>query len=406
MKIGIDQIGLFTPGQYVDLVEVAQARGVDPNKFTIGIGQDRQSVPGLTQDAVTMAANAALDFLTAEERDQVELIILGTESGVDNSKAGALYVQHLLGLNQWSRAFEIKEACYGATAGLQMAADFVAAHPDKKALVFGSDIARYGLATGGEVTQGAGAVAMLISANPRILALNNDSVYRSQSIQDFWRPVYSDIAFARGHYSTNQYIDFFQKVWAKYREETGHTLDDFKALCFHLPYTKQGLKALRKILPETNVDHQQSLLHYYDESIQYTRQIGNIYTGSLYLGLLSLLETSTSLAAGDTIGLFSYGSGAEGEFYSAELQPGFEEQLHGETHQQMLANRRQLSVPEYEKVFSEELPTDGSAYKADTSNEKARFYLAGIKNHERQYRDHLRGNEDAGAESAPDEPIA
>lgn len=43
-------------------------------------------------------------------------------------------------------------------------------HPDKKALVIGSDVARYGLNTPGEPTQGGGAVAMLISADPKVLA--------------------------------------------------------------------------------------------------------------------------------------------------------------------------------------------------------------------------------------------
>ena len=46
----------------------------------------------------------------------------------------------------------------------------------------------------------------------------------------------------------------------------------------------------------------------YEESIVYSRRTGNLYTGSLYLGLISLLENSSSLQANDRIGLFSYGS--------------------------------------------------------------------------------------------------
>ncbi len=90
-----------------------------------------------------------------------------------------------------------------------LARDYVAAHQQRTALVIASDIARYGLATPGEVTQGAGAIAMLVTAAPRLLALADDSAYRSQSIMDFWRPVYTDTALARGKYSTEQYLKFF-----------------------------------------------------------------------------------------------------------------------------------------------------------------------------------------------------
>ena len=50
--------------------------------------------------------------------------------------------------------------------------------------------------------------------------------------------------------------------------------------------------------------------------------MGNIYTGSLYLSLISLLETH-KLSAGDNIGLFSYGSGSVGEFFSGKLVEGY-----------------------------------------------------------------------------------
>lgn len=383
MSIGIDRIGMATPAFYVDLIELAQARGDEPDKYTIGIGQDQQAVAPSSQDIVTMGADAAASILNAD--DHIGLIALGTESGIDASKAGALYIQKLLNLSPWARAVEIKEACYGGTAALMMARDFVAAHPDQQALVIASDIARYGLATGGEVTQGAGAVAMIVSQDPHILAINDDSIYRSDSIMDFWRPVYQDTALAKGKYSTAQYLDFFQQVWDRYKATTGKTLNDFKALCFHLPYTKMGLKALRLALPEGDDAKQADLLAHFDRSIQYSRRVGNLYTGSLYLGLLSLLDLDTSLKAGDTLGLFSYGSGAVGEFFSATLVEGYEKYLHAAQHAQLLDGRKQLSVPEYEAVFNDKVPYAAGDYQADPKYYAGRFVLTGVKDQERQY---------------------
>ncbi|WP_390408975.1 hydroxymethylglutaryl-CoA synthase [Lacticaseibacillus jixiensis] len=383
MKIGIDQMSLATPAFYLDLIELAKARGDEPDKYTIGIGQDQQAVAPSSQDIVTMAASAAKPLLA--EAGDLGMVVVGTESGIDSSKAASLYVQQLLQLSPWVRAFEIKEACYGGTAALMMARDFVAAHPDKTALVIASDIARYGLATGGEVTQGAGAVAMLVKAEPRLLALNDDSVYRSESIMDFWRPVYTDQALAKGKYSTEQYLSFFTKVWAQYKAQTKHAITDFAALCFHLPYTKMGLKALRLALPEADEAQQASLKTRFDHSIQYTRRIGNLYTGSLYLGLLSLLEGDASLQAGDRIGLFSYGSGAVGEFFSGTLQPGFGDMLHGQEHVAMLDARKRLSVAEYEQVFSDKVPYAADDYQANPKYFAGDFLLTGVKDQERQY---------------------
>ena len=46
---------------------------------------------------------------------------------------------------------------------------------------------------------------------------------------------------------------------------------------------------------------------YWEDAVDYNCYVGNIYTGSLYLSLISLLE-NRDLQAGETIGLFSYGS--------------------------------------------------------------------------------------------------
>ena len=73
-----------------------------------------------------------------------------------------------------------------------MAKEYVKNHPERKVLVIASDIARYSLASGGEVTQGVGAVAMMITQNPRILSIEDDSVFLTEDIYDFWRPDYSN----------------------------------------------------------------------------------------------------------------------------------------------------------------------------------------------------------------------
>ncbi|WP_100011505.1 hydroxymethylglutaryl-CoA synthase [Lentibacillus sediminis] len=385
MQIGIDKIGFFAPHLYLDMNKLAEARNIEPEKFTIGIGQEKMAVPPITQDTVTLAANAALNILDEEDKQRIDFVIFGTESGVDHSKSAGVYVHRLLGLNPDARAIEVKQACYGATAGIQMAKGHIALNPDSRVLVLGSDIARYGLETGGEATQGAGAVAMVISADPKILAIEEHHAYRTNDIMDFWRPIYSDKAFVDGKFSNEQYMAFFENIWNQYKEKSGLTLGDFEAICYHLPYTKIGLKALRTILTEADEDKQERLQTNYKASSQYNRNVGNIYTGSLYLSLLSLIEQKKDLPAGARIGLFSYGSGAVGEFFSGVLQPGFQEHLHVQQHEELFASRKEISVAEYEEIFQNTLPADGSDIELNTQDDPAAICLSGVKDHMRQY---------------------
>ncbi|GAA0594910.1 hydroxymethylglutaryl-CoA synthase [Virgibacillus siamensis] len=385
MNIGIDKIGFYTPHLYVDMNELAVSRDIDPGKFTIGIGQEKMAVPPVTQDSVTLAANAALEILDDADKEQIDFVIFGTETGVDSSKSAAVYVHELLGINPNARAIEVKQACYGATAAIQMAKGHIALNPESKVLVLGSDIARYGLNSSGEATQGAGAVALTISANPGILALEEKSAYMTADVMDFWRPVYSDKAFVDGKLSNEQYIEFFAKVWKQYKDKSGFDLKDFEAITFHLPYTKMGKKALKPVLADAPENVQERLKANYQVSTNYNRNVGNIYTGSLYLSLISLLEQKEDLERGSRIGLFSYGSGAVGEFFSGILQPNYRDYLKTESHRNMFALRKKVTVPEYEAIFEETLPTDGSTVKLDIEMDPAKICLAGITENMRQY---------------------
>lgn len=390
MKIGIDKIGFYTPSMYIDTGDLAEARGVEPGKFKIGIGQDKMAVIPKTQDAVTLAANAALNILSKEDIDGIDYVIFATETGIDHSKAAAVYVHELLGLNEYVRSIEVKQACYSATAGIQMAKGHIALNPDSKVLILASDISRYGLKTGGEITQGSGAVAMLITREPKIMTIESPSVYKTEDKMDFWRPLYSDEAFVHGKLSVTQYIKFFKDLFNTYNEKTKASLKDFDALLFHMPYTKMGLKALQSVLNDADEADQERLLAKFEVGKYYNEVVGNIYTGSLYLNLISLLERDKTLEAGANLGLFSYGSGSVGEFFTGILQPNYEEHLFTDLHEDMLEAREKISVERYEEVFMDTIPSGVGEVELDIDSDPAPICLAGIKGHMRQYKNKLK----------------
>ena len=385
MTIGIDKIGFATSPYVLRLKDLAAARDTDPEKLSKGLLLKEQSVAPITEDIVTLAATAADDILTDEDKEAIDMVILATESGIDQSKAAAVFVHGLLDIQPFARSFEMKEACYAATAALDYAKLHVEKFPQSKVLVIASDIAKYGIGTPGEPTQGAGAVAMLISHNPRILSFNDDNVAQTRDVMDFWRPNYATTPFVNGIYSTQQYLDSLKTTWAEYQKRTGLTLTDFASVCFHLPYPKLALKGLKKILDKSLSEEKKDQLQYnFDQSILYSQRVGNIYTGSLFLGLLSLLENDPQLKAGDRIALFSYGSGAVAEIFSANLVPGFE-QLLDHKRMEKLDQRTVLSVADYERLFYEEVDLDPSGNQVFEPATHQTFALTEIKEHQRTY---------------------
>ena len=384
MNIGIDKINFYVPKYYVDMVKLAEARQVDPNKFLIGIGQTEMAVSPVNQDIVSMGANAAKDIITDEDKKNIGMVIVATESTIDNAKAAAVQIHNLLGIQPFARCFEMKEACYAATPAIQLAKDYLAQRPNEKVLVIASDTARYGINSGGEPTQGAGAVAMMISHEPSILTLNDDAVAYTEDVYDFWRPTGHKYPLVAGALSKDAYIKSFQESWNEYARRQGKTLSDFESLCFHVPFTKMGKKALDSIIDNADETTQERLKSGYEDAVYYNRYVGNIYTGSLYLSLISLLETR-DLKGGQTIGLFSYGSGSVGEFFSATLVDGFEKHLNIEGHKALLNNRTEVSVEEYESFFKrfDDLEFNHDIEQSDKDNNL--FYLKDINDDIREY---------------------
>ena len=141
MTIGIDKIGFATSNYVLKLNDLAKERGTDPEKLSKGLLLKELSIAPITEDIVTLGASAATEILTDEDKAAIDMVIVATESGIDQSKAAAIFIHGLLGINPFARSIEIKEACYGATAALDYAKLHVSSNPQSKVLVIASDIA-------------------------------------------------------------------------------------------------------------------------------------------------------------------------------------------------------------------------------------------------------------------------
>jgi hydroxymethylglutaryl-CoA synthase len=371
-SVGIDKISFYTTSYYIDIDELAKGRGMDVDKCKVGLGQRKMSIVTPQEDIVTMGCEAATDILKPEDIDTIDLVLFASESGFDFSKSAGVYLHKLLKLKSNCRVLEVKQACYAATGALQLACDYIRSNPTKKCLVISSDIAWYGFETAGEVTQGCGAIAMTVSANPRICSVNSGDVMVAD-VKDFYRPSYSPIPVVDGKLSIKSYLNILKKTLKN---------TSYPYFCFHMPFATMGDKA-NKALGENQVSPENLEI-----AKQYGQYVGNVYNGSLYLSLLSVLINSKENLSNLDIGMFSYGSGAIGEFFSVTVSEDYREALNDHAIHTTLDNRIGISFDDYLKmltIFSEREAAVNYSPIPDFQSKNNRFTLEKIENGHRYY---------------------
>ena len=199
MPVGIDDLAIYVPKLYVDCKEFAEARGIDPQKLEYGIGIRKMAIVDVNQDPACMAANACLTLMKKNglQPQDIGRMYVATESGLDESKAMNSFVIGMLeqvygeGSFEHAGGIECKFACVSGSYALYDNANWIRAEENngKAAVVIVSDIAKYDIGSAAEYTQGAGAVAMLIKENPRLLAFDQkvtSTIIRNE--YDFYRP--------------------------------------------------------------------------------------------------------------------------------------------------------------------------------------------------------------------------
>lgn len=361
LEVGIDSLYFYTPPYCLPLSTLAEVRGEEPTKYQQKLGQVAMGIPSPDEDVITLGVNAALPLVTNNDLEGLDTLLFATESSIDQSKAGGVYLQQLLNLPNHMRVVELKQACYSATMALQMAIDHIHRHPHAKVLIVATDIARYGFNTPGESSQGSGAIAMLITAKPRLLVIEAGSGIYTKEVMDFWRPPYRDEAFVDGYYSSKCYLLNLEKTWRHYQATTQRTFNDHDYFCYHVPVPKLVEKA-HKYLCQLNDknDFTNSFIQQVQPSLIDCALAGNCYSASLYLALLSLLIHGDQDLTHKRIGLYSYGSGSVAEYFSGVVQKDYQSHLDPVYQNTLLKNRQLLKYEQYEQFYHYKLPQDGS----------------------------------------------
>ncbi len=267
-SVGISGLAAYLPPYRTNLEDWCEWTDGSWEKLKDVVGHSFR-MRGHHQNVYTMAANAVLKLIQQYNIDprSIGYFGFGTESSTDNS-AGAVIIKGIvdqglrkLGLPPLSRYCEVpeyKHACLGGVYAMKGAARFLAFDgAESRAIVVSADIAEYERGSTGEPTQGAGAVAMLMEPQAKMLVLDlvksgTSADYRGP---DFRKPFVRfsqqkaatnsqlrDYPVFNGYYSTNCYIDAvlvaLSNMFNKRGLDRSAYMKNLAAVFLHRPYTR------------------------------------------------------------------------------------------------------------------------------------------------------------------------
>ncbi len=285
LSVGIDDLRFAFPSLYMELPDLANARGIEPAKLEKGLGLLEMSVCDVDEDVITLSAKAMLDIVKANNLKPADIgrIYVGTESSIDGSKPIASYLLGILTqyftkngeANDVLRNVDVVDmtfACIGAIDAMHNSLSYLMTEPDKKAIVIAADIANYDLASSGEYTQGAGAAAVLLSVDPKLMTIDPKVGVASACVHDFFKPLRihtsQDLSQKNGFSTDDEIVTLhketpvfdgplsnytyqcrIEEAYKNYTEKNGSemNLDLYDAFIFHLPYAYHGRRIIDKI---------------------------------------------------------------------------------------------------------------------------------------------------------------
>jgi len=355
-NIGIEKIRVNPTTLKLNLEDLAKERGYDVEHMRNQLMVRERGINPIWEDAVTMSVNVAKPMLTKEDIDSIGLLIVGTETGLDQEKSLSSWVHHYLGLPSSCRHFEVKAACYSGTASLKMATSWLAsgmAKPGQKALVITTDQSLNAIDLPWEYVGGAAAVAMLISDKPDFLSFEakKQGIY-AHEVSDVIRP----LPWIETGNSENSLFSYMEGLTGSYDDYVDTVGDiDFQKYfnynIYHVPFSGISFRAHKQLLrldgPCKMEDVEASFEEKTKPSLTYTSRIGASYGGSVFIALLGLVSNAAKAKVGDRIGIFSYGSGSCAEYYSAIIGEKSKEVAKASGIEELLDIRQDISVSDY-----------------------------------------------------------
>ena len=294
--VGIIGYGAYVPQYRILASEIARVwSGSDA-----GLPIKEKSVPGLDEDTITMAIEAARNAIARAGVDARKLraVWIGSESHPYAVKPSSTIVAEAIGASANIQAADLEFACKAGTEAMVAAMGIVGSGMGDYALAIGADTAQGKPGDALEYTAAAGAAAFILGPADEALAEILSTYSFVTDTPDFWRRAYQHYP-EHGQRFTGEpaYFKHVSTAAKTLMDESGTTAADYAFAVFHQPNAKFPRRAAKQ-------------LGFSDEQIKdglLSPMIGNTYAAASPLGLTAVLDIAKP---GDRILVVSYGSGA------------------------------------------------------------------------------------------------
>ncbi|MFW6291511.1 MAG: hydroxymethylglutaryl-CoA synthase family protein [Spirochaetota bacterium] len=408
-KVGLSDLEIFVPAPRMGLDTLVAHRIAEDPKFERRLkraiektGQGAIRFPAPYEDSATLAAQASYSLLrrNPDSTRRLRYIGTGTETTVDQSKPVAAYLEGMLqnsgvDVPETMMTFQTQHACAGGTIAMMSIAGLLAgSSQDDSGLVVSSDIARYEAPSTAEITQGAGAVSLLVERDPKLVELDLDTQgLCSRDVDDFFRPIGSVTAKVKGAYSMQCYNEALEVAFEDHCKRRGtkpaDVLSSTDMFVFHVPFKLMALGAFRRLVNSyTGLDGDE-LTDFvnergFEQSLEPNTRVGNLYTASTFMALAFLLKERYQTFGRDIVGksilMASYGSGNTMIILSGRVAPGAPEVIETWDLDTVFRNERDASFEEYETWLSAPHTAEKLHSLVNTAALPAeQFYLASIR---------------------------
>lgn len=297
--IGIVSYGTYIPCYRISIKEIAAAWKKDPDEIAKALGVVEKSVPGIDEDAVTVAIEAASQSLSLfpKNPNTIEALFVGSESHPYAVNPTSTIVGELLDIGHSYLASDLEFACKAGTAAVQMIAGLVASGHITYGMAIGTDTAQSKPHDALEYTSASAGVALVLGKRNTIADLLSYTSYSSDT-PDFWRRDGIRYPSHAGRF-TGEPAYFAHVMGAAQRliDESKVNVSTVDHCVFHMPNGKFP-REVAKRLGFTDKQLEASLI---------VDHIGNPYSASSLMGLASVLDVAKP---NQTIFMVSYGSGA------------------------------------------------------------------------------------------------
>jgi hydroxymethylglutaryl-CoA synthase len=409
-RIGIGDLAVYAPRPGMDIGRLLRARAVEHPELSAILERARQTsgqvvvrFPRSWEDTATMAAQAAHELLSrpgSPPLRSLRYMAVGTETTLDHSKPVSSYVQGMLGdaglgIPRTLTNFQLQHACASATLSLLGVGSMLAVSSDPAdwGLVMASDIARYDASSTAEITQGAGAAALVVEKDPRLLELDIATAgYCSMPVDDFFRPLGSLTARVKGQYSIQCYRRSLEEAFldhcARKGVAPGEELESTDYFVLHAPFRHMPGVALVKLLQsQLGMDRVRAeeflAARRLGAAVDPISMIGNTYSASLYLSLAFLLESELERIgpelAGKRLLIGSYGSGNTMVVLQGTVAAQAPEVIAGWDVSGVLSATDEASVEEYQEWMDRPTHGEGAGEAGAAVVPQGSFYLKGIR---------------------------